>query len=409
MSFLFTLRIAFRALWRNKLRSFLTALGIIVGTGAVIAMVSIGEGAKARVEQSFASMGSNLLVVMSGSSTSSGARGGGGSQPTLTWDDLTALRSELPSVRLAAPTLRGMAPVLSEEQNWTTQIVGTTPEHFEIRNWGMAAGVGLTQSDVDSSAKVAVLGQTVVQNLFGAQSDPLGQRVRIRNIPFQVVGVMEKKGQSASGTDYDDSVFIPASTYQSKVAPGPGKFIGGQIFIGFDPERGTERAVADITALLRDRHRIATGAPDDFSVRDLAEMASAQAEGVGTLSTLLASIAAVSLLVGGIGIMNIMLVSVTERTREIGVRMAVGARPRDILAQFLIEALALSVLGGLAGVLLGLVTAERLAAQFGWLMLVRGDLIALALGVSAGVGVVFGLYPAYRAAQLDPIEALRHE
>jgi len=410
VNLLATLPIAFRALLRNKLRSFLTALGIIIGTGAVIAMVSIGEGAKARVEQAFASMGTNLLIVQSGSATSSGSRGGFGSQPTLTWDDLRALREELPAVRSAAPVMRTNATVLSEDLNWTTQINGTAPEYFEMRNWRMVAGDALTQSDVDSKAKVAVLGQTVVESLFGANADPVGQLVRIRNIPFQVVGVMEKKGQSPGGQDFDDAIFIPYTTFQTKIQSGGlSKFVPGSVFVGADSNAGSARAESDIRALLRDRHRIGAGQAEDFSVRNLAEMASAQQEGTETLSALLASIAAVSLLVGGIGIMNIMLVSVTERTREIGVRMAVGARPRDILAQFLVEALVLSALGGIAGVLLGLFAAQRIAENFGWPLLIRTDIIGLALGVSALVGVVFGLYPARKAAQLDPIEALRYE
>ncbi len=409
MNLLATLRIALRALMRNKLRSFLTALGIIVGTGAVIAMVSIGEGAKARVEQTFAAMGTNLLIVRSGSATAGGSRGGAETQPTLTWDDLRAIQTELPSVRLAAPVLRANAPVLSEEQNWTTQVTGTSPEYFEIRNWRMSSGLSLTQSDVDAGAKVVILGQTVVENLFGANADPVGQSVRIKNIPFQVVGVMEKKGQSAGGMDFDDAAFIPHTTFQSKLQPGPGKFMGGGIFVGVDMNVGTAKAERDIVGLLRDRHRISRGQADDFSVRNLAEMASAQAQGTETLSTLLASVAAVSLLVGGIGIMNIMLVSVTERTREIGVRMAVGARPGDIRLQFLIEALALSLVGGLTGVVLGIFAAERIATSFGWPLLIRGDVVGIALGVSAAVGIVFGFYPARKASQLDPIEALRYE
>lgn len=409
MNFSAVLRIAARALLRNRLRSFLTALGIIIGTGAVIAMVSIGEGAKARVEAAFASTGTNLLVVFPGSSTTGGSRGGGGTQPTLTWDDWAAIRTELRSVRLSAPTLRSTVSVQSEQQNWTTLVIGTTQDYLDIRNWNMASGVGLTPSDVDGSAKVAILGNTVVEKLFGASVDPVGQSIRIRNIPFQIIGVMEKKGQSASGADFDDSIFIPYSTFRSKVNQSPGKYIGGQIFIGVDPNIGTSRAVTEVTALLRDRHRIPTGGEDDFSVRDPVEMASAQAAGTETLSTLLAAIASVSLIVGGIGIMNTMLVSVMERTREIGIRAAVGARPRDILAQFLAEAVLLSLLGGLAGAALGLVVASQLASQLGWSMVVRGDIVVLAIGISAAVGIGFGMYPALRAARLDPIAALRHE
>ena len=406
MNPLATLRIALRALLRNKLRSVLTALGIVIGVAAVIAMVSIGEGAKAKVQQAFSAMGTNLLVVLSGSTSAGGSRGGFGSLPTLTWDDLKAIQTELPSVRYAAPQLRSSGPVLAEEQNWTTQIIGTTPEYFLIRNWDSTSGGGMTQSDVDSRAKRVWLGQTVSDKLFGPGFDPSGQIVRVRNIPLEVAGVMAGKGQSNNGEDYDDVVFVPSSTFATMIQGGLQKFINGRIFVGAHDTAAAERA---IKILLRDRHRLRPGADDDFSVRNLAEMASAQEEGTRTMTTLLASVAAVSLFVGGIGIMNIMLVSVTERTREIGVRMAVGARPTDILAQFLIEALCLSLLGGLLGVALGLYVASELAQSFGWPLLIRTDIVLLSVGVSAAVGVGFGLYPARKASQLDPIEALRYE
>jgi putative ABC transport system permease protein len=404
-----TLRVAVRALLRNKMRSFLTTLGIIIGVAAVIAMVAIGEGAKAKVEEAFASMGSNLLIVMPGTTSAGGARGGFGSMPTLTWDDLRAVQSEATAVRLACPLLRATTQVLSEEQNWTTQVYGTTPEYFDIRAWRMSRGASFTQTDVDSGSKVVVLGQTVVDKLYGPGSDPVGQMVRIKNVPFQVVGVMEKKGQSPNGQDYDDGVVIPQTTYRTKVQGGLKNYISGVIFVGAGSPADTARAEGQIANLLRDRHHIGPGADDDFSVMNLTEMASAQQEGTRTLTTLLASIAAVSLLVGGIGIMNIMLVSVTERTREIGLRMAVGAKPRNILLQFLVEALALATMGGMIGVALGLGAAERLASKFGWPMLVRPDIIVIAVGFSALVGVGFGLYPARKAARLDPIDALRYE
>jgi putative ABC transport system permease protein len=403
-----TLRVALRALLRNKLRSFLTVLGIIIGVGAVIAMVSIGEGAKAQVEASFASMGSNLLIVLPGSTSAGGARGGFGSMPTLTWDDLAAIRREVSSVRHAAAQLRSNAQIASDDQNWATSISGTSPEYFAIRDWKPERGRVLLDVDVDTSSKVVVLGQTVVDKLYGAV-DPVGQTVRIKNIPFEVVGVLTKKGQSPTGQDYDDCAFVPQSTFQTKIQGGLQKFISGSIFIGAASPDATTRAEAQVTALLRDRHHLDGGADDDFSIRNLAEMANAQAEGTRTLTTLLASIAAVSLLVGGIGIMNIMLVSVTERTREIGVRMAVGATPLNILFQFLVEALTLAVAGGMVGVALGVFTAGRLAAQFGWPMLVRPDIVVVSVGFSGLVGVVFGLYPARKASQLDPIDALRYE
>jgi len=403
------LRLAFRALARNTMRSFLTALGIIIGVGAFIAMVVIGEGAKARVEEAFSSMGTNLLIVQQGSSSQRGVFGGFGSQPTLTWDDLKAIQTELPSVRHAAPQLRTTTSVVSEEQNWTTSVTGVTPEYFEIRNWPVTSGVSFTPSDIDAATKVVLLGQTVVERLYGTGADAVGQMVRIKGMPFQVTGVMARKGQSPMGQDYDDTVFIPVSTYRSKIQGGLNNYLHGSIFVGaFSPEE-TSRTESDLRNLLRERHHLSGEVDDDFQVRNLTEIASAQEAGTKTLTTLLASIAAVSLVVGGIGIMNIMLVSVTERTREIGVRMAVGAKPRHILAQFLAEALSLSVMGGVTGAVLGLFSAWRLAAQFGWPMLVRPGIVALALGFSGLVGVVFGLYPAQRASRLDPIEALRYE
>ena len=409
MSPLQVLRVAVRALLRNKMRSFLTTLGVIIGVSAVIAMVAIGEGAKARVEESFASMGANLLVVLSGTTTASGAHGGFGSMPTLTWDDLKAIRSEASAVRYASPQLRTTQQVISEDQNWATSINGVGPEYFPMRSWSVGMGSLITQSDVESGSKVVLLGQTVVDKLYGSNADPTGQSVRIKKIPFQIIGVLARKGQSAMGQDYDDGVFIPYTTFQAKIQGGLQKFIAGSIMVGAVSGDATARAQSQITNLLRDRHHIPLGADDDFSIRNLAEMANAQQEGVKTLTTLLASIAAVSLIVGGIGIMNIMLVSVTERTREIGIRMAVGARPRDVLSQFLVEALALSIAGGIIGIVLGLVAANRLAANFGWPILIRYDIIAIAVGFSGLVGVVFGLYPAQKASRLDPIDALRYE
>ncbi len=408
MNLLAVIRVAIRALLRNRLRSFLTALGIIIGVAAVIAMVSIGEGAKSRVEQSFAAMGTNLLVVRSGSSQMGGARGGFGSQPTLTWDDLKAIQTELASVKYAAPELRGNQPLISEEQNWTTRVAGVTPDYLLLRNWRIASGSGLPE-DPESNAKVVVLGKTVVEKLFGAYSDPVGQIVRIRNVPFEVAGVLEAKGQSPMGDDYDDTALVPVRAYAEKLQGGLKKFIAGTIYVSSASGVPTSKAESDLNNLLRDRHRIRLGGEDDFNVRNLAEIASAQEESTKTLTTLLAAIAAVSLLVGGIGVMNIMLVSVTERTREIGVRMAVGARPRDILLQFLVEALVLALIGGLTGVVLGVTIAQQLSSSFGWPLLIRVDVVLLSVAVSAAVGVVFGLYPARKASQLDPIEALRYE
>jgi len=409
MSPIQVLRVAIRALLRNKTRSFLTTLGVIIGVSAVIAMVAIGEGAKARVEEAFASMGSNLLIVLSGTTSASGAHGGFGSMPTLTWDDLKAIRSEASAVRYASPQLRSNQQVISEDQNWATSVNGVSPEYFLMRTWPVAMGSPISPSDIETGSKVVLLGQTVVDKLFGSNADPTGQSVRIQKVPFQIIGVLARKGQSATGQDYDDAAFIPYTTFQAKIQGGLQKFIAGALMVSAVSSEATTRAQNQIATLLRDRHHIPIGADDDFSIRNLTEMASAQQEGVKTLTTLLASIAAVSLIVGGIGIMNIMLVSVTERTREIGIRMAVGARPRDVLSQFLVEALALSIAGGIIGILLGLLAANRLAANFGWPILIRLDVILIAVGFSGLVGVVFGLYPAQKASRLDPIEALRYE
>jgi putative ABC transport system permease protein len=408
MNLLHTLRVALRALMRNKLRSFLTTLGMIIGVCAVIFSVAVGEGAKAKVEEAFAAMGSNLLIVMPGSSTSSGAKGGSGSQPTLTWDDMRAIQSELSTVRYVAPILRSNAQVMSEDQNWSTSVQGTSPEYFAIRTWPVSSGAAIQDSDVESGTKVAVLGQTVVEKLFGANADPVGQMVRIKNIPFQVIGVLARKGQSAMGQDYDDAVYVPYTTFGSKIQGGLKNYMSGTLYIGAQSPSDTSRAEQQITNLLRDRHHI-TGTDDDFFIRNLTELANSQAEGTKTMTMLLNVIAAISLLVGGIGIMNIMLVSVTERTREIGLRMAVGAKPRNILTQFLVEAMTLSTMGGLIGLSLGVIGANVIAKFLGWNTLVRPDIVVAAIAFSAFVGIGFGLYPAYKASRLDPIDALRYE
>ncbi|ACL66501.1 protein of unknown function DUF214 [Anaeromyxobacter dehalogenans 2CP-1] len=409
MNLLQTLRVALRALRRSKMRSFLTALGIVIGVAAVIAMVALGDGARAQVAKTFESMGSNLLMVLPGSTTAGGARGGFGSLPTLTWDDLRAIQNEVPSVRYAAPQLRTTASIQSEDLNWTTSVTGTGAEFFAIRNWPVAQGALFGPSDVDSGTKVIVLGKTVADELFGAGASPVGQQVRVKNVPFQVVGVLAAKGQSPMGQDLDDAVFVPYSTYLAKVQGGLKNLIPGVIAVSALDSASTARAEQQVRALLRDRHRLADGADDDFSIRNLAEFASAQKEGTATLTTLLLAIAAVSLGVGGIGIMNIMLVSVTERTREIGVRMAVGARARDVLLQFLAEALVLSLAGGVVGVALGLGISFWMARAFGWPVMFRADVVLIAVGFSGLVGVAFGLYPARRASRLDPIQALRFE
>ena len=404
-----TLRLAGRALRRNKLRSFLTALGIIIGVGAVIFMQSIGEGAKARVRDQIESAGTNIVMVFSGSSQGPGGRGGAGSQPSITWEDLRAIQTELSSVAAVAPQINSNQPVISETSTWNTQITGTTPDYFTIRNWPVSDGQMFTASDQASAAKNAVIGQTAAENLFGPGVDPVGQIIRIRDAPFTIVGVLDRKGQNAMGQDQDDVVFIPMSAFQTRMQRGLGKFVPGRIFASAVSPESIPRARQEITTLLRERHRIAADQEDDFSTSTMAEMTSMLTSTQETVTLLLSSIALVSLVVGGIGVMNIMLVSVTERTREIGIRMAVGAQPADIMAQFLIEALVLAAIGGALGVLVGWGFGHLLAPKFGWTMETKSSIVIAALAVSAGVGIVFGLYPARKASRLDPIDALRYE
>ena len=409
MSPLQTTLIALRAIATNKLRALLTTLGIVIGVAAVIAMMAVGAGAKAEVEQAFAAMGTNILIILPGSASAGGVQGGYGSKPTLTWEDWVALRTEVADVSAAAPMLRASMALVAEEQNWTTSVTGTSPDYFAIRDWPLESGATFSDQDVEGGAKVVVLGRTVADKLFGERSSPVGKTVRIGNAPFRVVGVASKKGQSSTGQDYDDAAFIPYSTHAQKVAGGLGKYLRGTILVRAVSSQATTSAQRDIRALLRDRHQLPPDRDDDFSVRNLSDIAGAQQEGTETMTMLLASVAAISLVVGGIGIMNIMLVGVTERTREIGLRLAVGASPNDILAQFLVEALSLSVAGGLVGVGAGLGVARWIALQFHWLTVIQPHVIAVAVGFSALVGIVFGLYPARRASRLDPIEALRFE
>ncbi len=401
--------IALSALLRNKTRSFLTTLGVIIGVASVISMVAVGEGAKARVAGVFAAMGTNMLIVLSGSTSTGGVAGGFGSLPTLTWDDLRAIRTQAPAVRWAAPAQVARVTVMAEDQNWTTSLTGSSPEFFDIRNWQIDKGSLFGDADLEANAKVIVLGATVSDKVFGPGVDPVGKTVRVRAASFLVVGLLKRKGQSPFGTDYDDAAFAPISTFQDQIQGGLQKYIAGIIAVSATSAEDTRRAQKEITDLLRDRHHLTSAADDDFNVRNLTEMANAQAQGTQTLTALLAAIAVVSLVVGGIGIMNIMLVSVTERTREIGVRMAVGAKPWHILAQFLAEAVTLSMLGGLMGVVFGSILARIVAARLGWAYAARVDMILVSFGFSALVGVGFGLYPARKASLLDPIEALRYE
>ncbi|AKU90863.1 ABC transporter permease [Vulgatibacter incomptus] len=409
MSVFETIRLALRALLRNKLRSLLTMLGIMIGVASVIAMTSIGEGARRQVEQVFASMGTNLLVILPGPSMMGGARSGFGSASTLTWADLDAIRVSVPSVRAVAPQLRTMGQLVSDEQNWSTQVTGTNADYFEIRSWGIERGRNFDHADLDGAARVVILGRTSADKLFGPGIDPVGRAVRIQNVPFEIIGLLESKGQSGGGQDNDDAAFVPVSTYQTRIAGGLQAYVNGAILVGTSSPEATVRAQRQIGELLRERHRIPHGKEDDFSIRNLTEAASAMQDTTKTMTMLLASIAAVSLVVGGIGIMNIMLVSVTERTREIGIRMAVGATPGDILAQFLVESVVLSVAGGLIGLTIGALASTRIAAVFGWPSVIGLDVATIAIAFSAAVGVGFGLYPARKASRLDPIEALRFE
>ena len=403
-----TLRIAFKALGRNKMRSGLTMLGIFIGVGAVIAMIAIGSGAKARIQEQIASMGSNLIIVLSGSATSGGVRYGHGSVPTLTVEDAKAIASELSAVKYSAPVLQGVAQVVFGNQNWSTVTFAATPEALLIRDWPVITGRSLTQADVDGAAKVCLLGHTVADNLFG-EMDPVGQVVRIKKFPFTIVGLLTLKGQTTWGQDQDDVVYVPLTTGQ--------RLLFGQQFPGMVRSISVQAAGSDtmklaeeqITQLLRQRHRLRSNQDDDFMVRNLTEAFSAAEESARVMSILLGAIASISLLVGGIGIMNIMLVSVTERTREIGIRMAVGARGRDILYQFLIEALVLSLIGGIIGIVLGVGASQLISYSFKWPTLISPQSLVLSFSFAGGVGIFFGFYPARKAAQLDPIEALRYE
>ena len=405
MKFSSTWMIALRALRRNLMRSALTMLGIIIGVAAVIAMVAIGTGAKEQVASSIAQIGQNTVLVMSGAGSRGGVRGGWGSSPTLTRQDYEAIRKEIPGVIRATPDVRKNAQVMAGNQNVNTTVNGAGEDYAEIRAWEFLEGGNFSAADVKASAKVAILGQTVSTNLFGDAS-PVGQVVRIQNAPYVVVGLLKPKGMSMMGSDQDDVVLVPWTSALVRLT-GTDSF--RSITVQAESAEQVEAVMEDLSALLRQRHRIRDGAEDDFHVRsqqEIMEMATSTAQ---TMTLLLAAIAGVSLLVGGIGIMNIMLVSVTKRTREIGVRMAVGARGGDILLQFLVEAVVLSVGGGLIGIGLGEGIAQIVSAKLGWNTLVSPESVALAFVFSAAIGIFFGFYPARKAAGLDPIEALRYE
>ncbi len=403
-----TLKISIRALWVNKMRSFLTMLGIIIGVGAVIAMLAVGTGASRKISQQIASIGSNLIIVIPGSITQGGVRLGAGAQSTLNRDDAEAIRRECPAVQAVSSEMRRAAQVVFGNQNWATAITGVEPGILEVRDWGLAEGRNFSEQDVRNATKVCLLGQTVADSLFGSM-DPVGQIIRIRKIPFMVIGVLERKGQSPIGQDQDDVIYIPITTAQKKVFGTAHAGTIGSIQVKAVSSEALPEAERQVTELLRQRHRIGPGRDDDFTVRNLTSMLQVAEQSTRVMTLLLGAIASVSLLVGGIGIMNIMLVSVTERTREIGIRMAVGAKARDIRLQFIIEALTLSLIGGVAGILLGVSVSGILSVLAGWSTEVSVLSIVLAFGFSALVGIFFGFYPAYKASLLHPIDALRHE
>jgi putative ABC transport system permease protein len=403
-----TFRISFRALKVNKMRSALTMLGIIIGVGAVIAMLAVGTGASKKISEQIASMGSNLLMILPGSTTAGGVRMGAGTQPTLTMGDTEAIRKECPAVQEVAPVHNGVAQTIYGHQNWSTGVVGTTPSMLIVRDWPLSSGRTFTDQDVKNATKVCLLGQSVVDNLFG-DIDPVGQSIRIKNLPFTVIGVLAPKGQSAQGQDQDDTIYVPVTTAQKKLF---GTSFPGMIRVMMVKARSAEdlaSAEIQITNLLKQRHHIGQKQDNDFTVRNLTQLMQTAEQSSKVMTLLLGAIASVSLLVGGIGIMNIMLVSVTERTREIGIRMAIGAKTWDIRLQFIIEALTLSLIGGIVGIILGVSGSELISVLAGWATIISPLSILLAFGFSGLVGIFFGFYPAYKASLLDPIDALRYE
>jgi putative ABC transport system permease protein len=403
-----TFRISLRALRVNKMRSALTMLGIIIGVGAVITMLAVGTGARERIAEQMASIGSNLLIVMPGSITAGGIRMGSGTRSTLTQDDAEAIARECSAVSDVAPVYNGTAQVVYGNQNWSTSVFGTTPGILPVRDWSLASGRIFTEQEVRNAGKVCLLGQTIVDNLFG-NDDPVGQIIRIRKVPFTVIGVLAKKGQTDRGQDQDDVIFVPLATAQKKLFRVPFVGVVRSITVKARDAGSLEAAEEQITELLRQRHRISPRQELDFTVRNLTQMMQAREESTRVMGLLLAAIASVSLLVGGIGIMNIMLVSVTERTREIGIRMSVGAKTWDIRLQFLIEALTLSLIGGVVGIIVGITGSKLVTLLAGWATVVSSLSILLAFGFSGLVGLFFGFYPAYKASLLNPIDALHYE
>ena len=405
MELLETMKIALRALARNKLRSALTMLGIIIGVGAVIAMVGIGNGAQKEVQDRIAAMGTNLLYVSAGSVNMGGTHLGAGATQTLVSSDVTAILSEAPAVASAAPVSSASTQLVFGNQNWATTVTGTEPQYFDIRDWAFIQGDTFSPDDVRRAANVAVIGETVRQNLFG-NSSPVGQTIRAGNLPFTVVGVLTSKGTSGMGGDQDDGIYVPITTLQKKIT---GQDWLRSIMVSAKSQAQSYPAQDQITAILRDRHRIRAGSPDDFSIRNLADVAELADQSAQVMTMLLASIAGVSLIVCGIGIMYIMLVSVTERTKEIGVRVAIGATEQDVQRQFLLESVVLSLLGGAVGIIVGIGSSILINYVLHWTVSVSALAVGAAVIFSTAIGIAFGYYPARKAARLDPIEALRFE
>ncbi len=405
MKILNILQSAFRALQRNKMRSFLTMLGIIIGVAAVIAMLAIGQGAEYSVKQQIQALGTNVLIVFPGSQQTGGLRMGAGTMTTLTEDDAAAILRECPAVAFVSPGTRSGGQIIAGNLNWGTGIEGTGGDYLEIRQWPIEYGDFYSEQDIKTAAKICVLGKTVADNLF-PESSPVGQTVRIRNVPFRVIGVLSKKGQNAMGQDQDDIVLAPYTTVLQRLSRYP---YLRQILVSATSPSNIAVAERQITELVRMRHKLTPNEPDDFTIRNQADLAATATATTEILTILLASIASVSLLVGGIGIMNIMLVSVTERTREIGIRMSVGARGMDILTQFLIEALVLSLLGGIIGILLGVAGSTAISSFAKWPTIITAFSVILSFGFSIAIGIFFGFYPARKAALLNPIDALRYE
>jgi len=407
--FMTVIRLAVRALLAYKARSFLTMLGIIIGIGAVIVMISIGRGANASIQEQISNLGSNMLMVWSGSSKKGGVRSGSGSIPSLRVKDAEAIARECPAVLHVYHLTAQGAQIVAGKMNWGTSVHGTTENYPLVRDWPMEDGEFLSTQHIRSAASVAVLGSSVAENLFDPGEEVVGQKIRIKNFPFRVIGVLSSKGSDPRGKDQDDVVFVPYTTLSRKLRgrrlPGVVHFIG----ISAQSKELMSEAKREIEELLRQRHRILPGVDDDFTIRSLDEFAAMADKTTGIMTLLLTAVAAISLAVGGIGIMNIMLVSVTERTREIGIRMAVGARERDVLIQFLVEAMTMSIVGGILGTILGIGVSKAIAMLAGWMTIVSIDSILLATLFSGAVGIFFGFYPARKASRLDPIEALRYE